>query len=350
MEPAGSDRLPPGTHAMSIGPNASRTGTLRLALAALSASLALLATCPARAADDEDADAEDTADGPWSLILATLVDQQSARAFEGSLGYAFTPDTSVTVGANSSDSTSNSATGLGTSAVALGVSHDLERFGFDAMLTRWQATDLVAAKELRAGPEFRADAWSLSPRLELRRSVFEPIRFTGSVTLPDGTVLPVAATAHCTLRNFGFGLVGDYEGAAWGGHLEGMRYQYADASCSFNAPGLGALGHAGRDLLRQLLGPGADRLARAVARRIGRSDALLDSELGGGASWRHEDLKLSLDYARTTDFLVRVRSDTLAATATADLGSGTGVDMTLGATRSSFGTIAFVGFAVRAKF
>ena len=328
---------------MNDGSTRSTPAVLDRRLAVLGALLALLAAAPAQAADDDEDEAEP--DTRWSLSLATVVDQKSAREFDGSGGYALTPDTSVQLGANLSDSTSNSSTGIGTSAVDVGLSHDFSRISVDGRFRRWQATDILNALELSGGAAWQADAWSLGPRLELRRSRFDPLNVT--IAVPGVSQAPVNPTARCTLNNFGYGLSGAYQGEVWGARLEGSSYRYSSASCDFD----GVHAHVSRDLLSQLLGPSADLLARAAGRNVGSRDVPVDSRLGGGASWQHEELRIALDYSQSKDFLRGLRSRTLAATATADLGGGSGVDVTLGATQSaSYGTLAFVGFAVRANF
>ena len=325
---------------MTIGSTSSWPGAARRALAAM---LCLLAAWPALAADDEDNEAEPPT--RWALSLATIVDQKSAREFDGSGGYALTPTSLVQLGANLSDSTSNSSTGVGTSAVDLGLSHDFRRWSVDGKLRRWQATDIVNSVELSGGADWRSEPWSAGPRLEARRSRFDPQSVT--VAVPGVVLAPVNPTASCTLNNFGYGLRGDYQGKEWGAKLAGMSYRYSDANCNFD----GVHAHVARTLLAQLLGASADRLARAAARSVGSRDAPVDSRFGGGASWRQDELRLSLDFSIAKDLLLAVKSKTLAATAAADLGGGTGVDMTLGATKSgAYGTIGFVEFALRAKF
>lgn len=315
-------------------------------------ALIMLATAlsrPAIAAADDDENAPDK-DARWTLNLSTVVDRQSGRGLAGSAGYSTSPATTWTLGANGSDTTSTSTTGLATSGIDFGYAHDFEHWGVNAAIARWQDVDVLTARELNGGGEFRREAWSIGPRLQLRRTTFDQFMANTTVT-PGGTPLPVAANARCTLDNVGLGLRSAYDGETFGGYLNGAKYQYRDSSCHFDVTGLGALSRDTRNELRQLLGPVADLLARNAARRIGSQNALFDSSFGGGASWRHDDLKLGLDYVRARDFLLGLRSDTLSATATADLGGSTGVDMTFGATRSAtYGSIAFIEFAVRARF
>jgi hypothetical protein len=329
-----------------------RTRVGRIAAEAALAALIMLASArclPASAAADDDENVPDK-DARWLLQLATVVDQHSGRGLAGSAGYSTSPATTWTLGANGSDTTSTSTSGLATSGIDFGYAHDFDHWGVNAAIGRWQDVDVLTARELNGGGEFRRDAWSVGPRLQVRRTTFDPINANTTVTV-GGTPLPVVAIARCTLDNFGLGLRSAYDGETFGGHLDGAKYQYRDSSCHFDVTGLGALARDTRSELRQLLGPTADLLARNAARHIGSQNALLDSSFGGGASWRHEDLKLALDYVRARDFLVGLKSDTLSLTATADLGDSSGVDTTLGATRSAtYGTIAFLEFAVRAHF
>jgi hypothetical protein len=324
----------------------------RIAAEAALVTLILFATTlnqPAIAAADDDENAPDP-DARWSLRLATVVDRQSGRGLAGSAGYSTSPATTWTLGANGSDTTSTSSTGLATSGLEAGYAHDFKQWGVNAAIARWQDVDVLTAREINGGGTFRREAWSIGSRLQLRRTTFDPF-VANVIAIPGVTLPPTAATARCTLDNLGIGLRSAYDGESFGGYLGGAKYQYRDSSCHFNVTGLGALLHDTRVELRQLLGPVADLLSRNAARHIGSQNALFDSSYGGGASWRHDDLKLALDYVRARDFLVGLKSDTLSATATADLGDFSGVDMTLGATRSkTYGTLAFIEFAVRAHF
>jgi hypothetical protein len=330
----------------------TRTRAGRIAVEVALAVLFVLASAPSQraiAAADDDENAPDK-DARWLLHVSTVVDQHSGRGLAGSAGYSTSPATTWTLAANGTDTTSTSTSGLATSGLGFGYAHLFEHWGVDAAIARWQDVDVLTARELNGGGEYRREAWSIGPRLQLRRSTFDPFPANTTV-MAGGTPLPVAAVARCTLDNVGLGLRSAYDGETFGGHLDGTKYQYRDSSCHFDVTGLGALARDTRSVLRQLLGPTADLLARNAARYIGSQNALLDSSYGGGASWRHDDLKLALDYVRARDFLVGLKSDTLSATATADLGDSSGVDMTLGATRSAtYGTIAFLEFAVRAHF
>jgi hypothetical protein len=313
-------------------------------------ALLVLAACqPALGATDEEEQEESNA--RWSLALGAQVDQDSNRGFDGEIGYELTPASSVRVAANSVDYTATNPNGFHSQGLELGASHDFVRWTLEGAVGRWQDTDIVTAKELKLGGDVGIGRWTIGPRGMLRRSDFDPLTVNKTVTLRDGSRLPVSAVARCALDNTGLGLHGGYGGEVWGAYATAMSYQYRDSKCRFNAPGLQALARANRAELRQLLATHVDRLGTVATRRIGRDNVLLDSEADAGASWKHEDLIVSLDYARQKEAFNGARSNTVSATGTADLGDNNAVDVTLGLTRG--GTVktgAFVGFAVRAHF
>jgi hypothetical protein len=327
--------------------------------------LAALLTAPVHAAPPPDDDEEEAADTRWALGLKSEVDQDSGRSFEGKGAYSLTPDTQVSLDAISVNGGTNLA-GLISNGVTLGVTHDFDPWSVELNAGRWQDNDLVTAKELTGGVDFNHDAWTVGLIGEARRSDFDAFNANARVKMPDGTLLTVQARSKCSLDNVGYGLHGEYAGDVWGFSGNYMGYRYADTRCQFDSAGLAALERARKDQFRQLAVDLTNRLERKVTTRIGSQNALLDSSYGAGTSWRHDDLVLALDYTRQTDFFNGLAADTLALTATADFGHGTGVDVTLGATRSptlpaiaavtgapgtpAGGTVAYLGLALRAKF
>ena len=329
--------------------------------------LAVLLAAPLHAAAPPDDDAEEDAadDSRWAVALKTEVDQDSGRSFYGKGAYALTPDTQVSLDATLVNAGTN-LSGLVSNGLTLGASHDFDPYSVELGLGRWQDNGLVTAKELTGSADFNHDAWTIGINGEARRSNFNPFSANARVTLPDGTLLIVRARSTCSLDNVGYGLHGDYAGDVWGFSGSYLSYRYADTRCKFDSPGLAALARARRDQFRQLAAELTNRLERKVTTRIGSQNALLDSSYGLGASWRRDDLVLALDYTRQKDFLGGATASTLALTATADFGHGTGVDVTLGATRSPIqpaiasqtgaagtpagGTVGYLGFALRAKF
>jgi hypothetical protein len=330
--------------------------TRRTTAPPLLAALLLLAPVPAAlaAAEPDEDDSEQQVDAPWSLSLATQVDQQSTRGIIGELGRELTANTAVRVAADSTSYTSYNNAGLNSQGVEGGASHDFEHFSIAGAVAHWRDIDVVTANELKLGADFRADPWSVGLRGGYRRSDFEPFTSTIAVTLKDGTTIAAATTSHCKLNNTALGADGRFEGDVWGVYATAMSYQYKDSSCSFKVAGKAVLSQADRQQLRDLSGGALDRLTVAATRRIGRRETLLDSSLDTGVSWKHDDLVVSLDYSRQKEFFVGATSNTLSVTGTADLGDHTGIDCTLGATRggtpTSAGTTGFVGFALRAKF
>ena len=328
--------------------------------------VALLAAPVHAAPPPDDDDEEDAADDTrWALDLKTEVDQDSGRSFEGKGAYSLTPDTQASLDAVSVNAGTNLA-GLISYGLSLGLTHDFDPYSVAATATRWQDNDLVTAKELTGGFDFNHDAWTIGLIGEARRSDFDAFNANAKVTLPDGTVLTVRARSKCSMDNVGYGLHGEYTGDVWGFSGNYMSYRYSDTRCKFDSAGLAALERARRHQFRQLAADLTNRLKRKVTTRIGSQNALLDSSYGAGASWRHNDLVLALDYTRQKEFFGDTVADTLALTATADFGHGTGVDVTLGATRSptlpaiasstgaagtpAGGTVAYLGLGLRAKF
>jgi hypothetical protein len=335
--------------------------TCRLALCLLAALLA----APVHAAPPPDDDEEEADETRWALDLKSEVDQDSGRSFEGKGGYSLTADTQVSLDVTSVNAGTN-LSGLVSNGFSLGLTHDFDPWSVDLNANRWQDNDLVTAKELTGGVDFNHEAWTVGLIGEARRSDFNAFNANAKVTLPNGTLLTVQARSKCSLDNAGFGLHGDYAGEVWGFSGNYMDYRYADTRCKFDSAGLAALAHAKKAQFRQLATDLTNRLERKVTTRIGSQNSLLESSYGAGASWRHDDLVLALDYTRQKEFFGDIAADTLALTATADFGHGTGVDVTLGATRSpslpaiaavtgapgtsAGGTVAYLGLALRAKF
>lgn len=322
--------------------------TAPLLLAAL-----LLAQAPAAVAatDPDEDEPEEQVDAPWSLSLATEVDQQDTRGIIGELGREVTPNTSVRLALQSIDYTPRKPAGFKAQAVEGGATHDFERFSIQGALAHWQDTDIASANELKLGGDLHFEPWSAGLRTGYRRTDFDRFTSAADVTLNNGTVIPAATTSHCKLDNTALGLDGRFEGDVWGGYATLMRYQYRDAKCQYTAGGVAAVSRADRQQLVDLSGGQLDRLTAVVPHRIGRPETLLDSSLDAGVSWKHEDLIVSLDYTRQKDYLAGVSSSTYSVTGTADLGDHAGVDCTVGITRGDGITNGgFVGFAVRAKF
>ena len=355
---------PPGPGGVTTGAELevhSMPQTCRLAFCLLAAALA----APVHAAPPPDEEEEEADETRWALDLTSEVDQDSGRRFYGKGAYSLTPATQVSLDATSVNAGTN-LSGLVSNGVSLGVTHDFDPWSVDLNANRWQDNDLVTAKELTGGVDFNHEAWTVGLIGEARRSDFDAFNANSNVTLPNGTVLAVQARSKCSLDNEGYGLHGDYAGDVWGFSAIYTGYHYADTRCKFDAAGLTALEHARKAQFRQLAADLTNRLERKVTTRIGSQNALLDSSYGVGASWRHDDLVLALDYTRQKDFFADIAADTLALTATADFGHGTGVDVTLGATRSptlpaiaavtgapgtsAGGTVAYLGLALRAKF
>jgi hypothetical protein len=319
--------------------------------ACLALCVALCAVHPAQA-ENNDADADAGPDGRWALSLSTQVDQQSTRGFTGSLGYDLTPDTTLRFAADSTAYAQAVAkTSFNASSAEVGASHDFEHFTIDAAAARWQDTDIVTAKELNLGGDFKGEQWSAGLKAGYRHADFDPFRFKSDVTLADGTKIAASTVSRCSLKSTAIGVDGRYAGDVWGGYATAMRYQYGDAACRFSVTGVGALSRADRRALRALTGGATDRLAAVATRRIGRRESLLDSSFDAGVSWTHNDLIVSADYSHQTEYFVGAASNTYSVTGTADLGNSTGVDCTVGTTRGGGVTSgAFVGFAVRARF
>ena len=327
--------------------------TIRTTVHALLAALLLLAQVPAAvAADDPDEDEpEERVDAPWSLALSTVVYQASTRGVSGELGRDLTPNTTLRFAVDATSYDSTNQAGFKSNGLELGATHDFEHFGIQAAVARWQDTDLVTAKELKLGGDFRFDPWSVGLRTGYRRSDFDAFRSAAAVTLLDGTTADANAASHCKLNNTALGLDGRFEGDVWGAYATLMQYRYQDAKCAVTSGGVAVLSRADRQQLRDLSAGVLDVLSAVATRRIGRRETLLDSSLDAGTSWKHDELVVSLDYSRQKDYLLGAASNTLSVTGTADLGDHTGVDCTLGLTRGGGVTQgAFVGFGLRAKF
>jgi hypothetical protein len=318
----------------------------------LLAALLLGAGPAALAATDDDEEEPEAWDARWMIALSTEVDQQSNRNIEADAGYAWTPTTSVRVAANSVAYSEVPGNGFHAQGVELGAQHDFKRWSLSGAIARWQDSDVVTVEEGKLGADLRLKPWIFGVSAMLRRSGFDATKDNTTVTLPDGTQLAVKATSSCKMNNEGYGVHGAYAGDIWGGHAELRSFQYKNASCSFGtATGLDALTHPTRAEFVQLEAALVTELKTVGVRRIGRDNALLANALEVGASWKHQDFVVRLDFERQKDYFSGNSSDTLFATGTADMGHGSGVDLVVGLTRGS--TVvqgAFVGFAVRAHF
>jgi hypothetical protein len=320
--------------------------TARYLLAAL--LLAQAQAAIAAPAPDEDEDAQPVVSGPWALSLATIVDQQSTRGFFGQLGYDLTKKTSIRFAADSTDHTITNPVTFKSQGVEIGAAHDFARFRLDGALAHWQNTDINSANELKLGGSFSAGPWTAGLRAGYRRGTFDPI--VTSVTTPTTPAQP--AVARCDLNNTAFGLDGRYQGSVWGGYVTATSYHYADAKCSFQfADGSTVEQHLSKSQFTQLAAAQAAQLTEAALHHIGRQEMLLEGYADAGASWKHDDLVVSLDYSRLKEYFAGATSNTYSVTGTADLGNHAGIDCTLGLTSGGGITDGgFVGFALRAKF
>jgi hypothetical protein len=326
--------------------------TTRKFVPVLCAALCLLALRPVLAADDPDEDeGDEAADAPWSLALATQVDQASTRGFMGELGRDLTANTAMRVTVDSTDFSSTNQAGFKSNGVELGASHEWKRFDIAGAVGRWQDVDLLTAKELKLAGDLRFDPWSVGLRGGYRRSDFDPFTSAAAVTLRSGIVVDAATRSHCKMDNTSFGADGRFQGDVWGAYATIMSYQYRDAKCSYLAGTALQQARVDRLELAALAGGVLDRLTAVATRRIGRDQTLLKSSIDAGASWKHDELVVSLDYSHQQEFLAGAASNTLSVTGTADLGDHAGVDCTIGLTRGGGVTQGgFVGFALRAKF
>jgi hypothetical protein len=318
----------------------------------LLAALLLCASQPVLAATDDEEEEPEPWDARWSVALSTEVDQQSNRSIEGAAGYAWTPTTSVRVAGNTVAYSEVPGKGFHAQGVELGAQHDFRLWSLSGAIARWQGSDIVTVEEGKLGADLRLKPWTFGIGATLRRSGFDATKDNTIVTLVDGTKLAVQATSSCKMNNEGFGVHGAYAGDIWGGHAEFRGWRYKDASCTFGkVTGLDALRHPTRDEFVQLELPLVTALETVGVRRIGRDNALLANALDVGASWKHQDFVVRLDFERQNDYFSGRSSNTLFTTGTADMGHNSGVDLVIGLTRGA--TVvqgAFVGFAVRAHF
>jgi hypothetical protein len=325
--------------------------TIRTTARSLLAALLLVAQVQAAiAAPDEDEDAPRASEpAPWALSLATQVDQQSTRGLVAQLGYDLTKSTAVRFAADSTDRTMTNPANFKSQGVEAGASHDFARFHLDGAIAHWQNTDIVAANELKLGGDFDFAPWSGGLRAGYRRARFDPI--TTTVT-SSAAPQPQSAVARCDLNSTALGLDGRYQGGVWGAYATAMTYHYADADCRFElSDGSVVEQRLNRQQFGQLAAAQATQLTAAALHYIGRQEMLLDGFFDTGASWKHDDLVVSLGYSRQKDYFVGATSNTYSVTGTADLGDHAGVDCTLGVSRGGGVTEGgFVGFALRAKF
>ena len=317
----------------------------------LLAALLLLAQGSALAApaDPDEEEPEEAVAAPWSLALATQVDQGPVRGFTGELGRDLTPKTTVHVAADAIDYPTNLEASYKSVGLTGGASHDFKHLRIEAAVAHWQATDIVNVNELKLGADWRASPWTAGLRGGYRWSDFNPLDTTAT-SVVTGTVMPAAATCH--LHNLEGGADGRFQGSVWGAYATIMSYRYSEADCHVHlVDGTLQKVRLGKAPFVTLAAAFVDRLGAVALRHIGRDETLLASSVDAGASWTHEDFVVSLDYSRQKEYFLGGASKTYSTTGTADLGHGTGVDCTVGLTRGGGVTNgAFVGFAVRARF
>lgn len=314
--------------------------------------LAIGAAQSARAATVADDDDEPVAPlGRWSVVVGGIIDKEDNRGFDAAVDFRVTPATTVRVSGTSVDYTQNNPGGFLSQGLELGGAHDFGRFALTGSIGRWQDTDILAAEELKVGATIGHAPWSGGVQALYRRSKFNTLTLDDGATLSDGTVLPPAVDMSCKLNNTGFGAHGRYQGSSFGGYLSATSYQYRNASCAFAEPGFSLSENLNQADFTSLAAPFLTRLDLVGPRRIGFENTLLSSEIAGGVSWRRDDLLLSLDCSHQSEAFSGPSSNTLALTTGADLGSGNGLDMTVGYTRgSTVESGAFIGFRIRANF
>jgi hypothetical protein len=328
----------------------------RFARYPLTAAFLLLACQPVLAAADDEEEEQEPWNARWTLAAGTEIDQQSNRGAEVEIGYLLTPTTSVKLDANSSAYSQTLSNGFHSNGVEFGASHDFRHWTLVGAVGTWQASDILTAVEGKLGADLRFKPWTVGILGMYRRSDFESLSVTSAITLADGTVVPVPTTptvATCKLTNQGFNGHGSYAGDVWGFHAAFTSYQYKNANCSYgdNTGIVEALLHPDKNVFMQLEAPLVSELETIGVRRIGHQNTLLSSELEAGASWKRNDLIVSLGVAHQEEYFSGATSNTLTTTGTADLGHNSGVDVTLGYTRGD--TVvsgAFIGFAFRAHF
>jgi len=323
---------------------------IRTVAFSLLVALWLLPAGAAFAAESDDEEPEEHPVTVWSMDLGTEVDQADARSFFGTLGRDLTPKTTVYVSGDALDYPANFQNGYKSVGLEAGVTHDfLKQLHVGGALAHWQATDIVSVNDLKLLADWRAAPWSFGLRGGYRWSSFAALQTTATSTV-SGDTLP--AVASCKLKNLAAGAEGRYQGSVWGGYVSAMSYHYSEASCHLNlTDGTMQKERLAADAFATLAAPLVSQLAGVAVRHVGREETLLSSSISGGASWKHDDLVVKLEYWRQKEHFFGAASNTLAATGTADLGNATGVDCTLGLTRGGGVTSgAFVGFGVRARF
>ncbi len=337
----------PGPAVTGVQVSRTRTQTAFRAATNLAAFLVVALSLVASARADETPAAPD-----WSLGLYAEADGEGGVGLAGNVSWYAGERTEWFLAANYADA-SDTLSGLSTRGLEVGGRHDFGPVGFELSYTRWQDPDVVTANALNAAFDVYAGAWTVSVLGQTRQSDFETFTARGLVTLRNGQQIPIAATANCSLDNTGLGLGLTFNGAAWGGYLRGMDYQYSDTSCAFDSPALERLEQTRPAIFRQFAPRVTSQLSLSAVSRIGAENSLLDNYWGTGVRYGAVDSRYSwaVDYLYQKEYFAGLVGNTLSGTASREMNPGLTGYLTLGVTDSdSLDTVWFGGLGVQASF
>ena len=312
----------------------------------LFATLALFCSAAAIAgSDDEDLD-------HWSISAGGQVDDQSNTAYNASVGYEGTIDANWLLAASHSTS-STDFSGITTDYAAFEFWHHGEHRGI-AFGAHWFTHDGVAqALEATMSVPLHWRHLHVTLDTAARRIVFEKFQSTTTVTLRDGTLLPVNAIADCNANNSGYGVEAGIDGFRVTGYVRGMKYKYGSTDCTFNQPNLNLLRRATRDEFRQLAAVVTQRLALLTASQIQRNnDAdFLDHVYEGGVNLRVGRATFGVVYQTNEDEFADLTTNVYALSADLLLFSKTDLRIEVGSTQTDgIDSVAFAGMQFTMRF
>ncbi len=333
----------------------------RATLPLLLASLWILAPAPARALEQATAQAEeedalaDSPDERWGLKLGLQGDLHSSVGATGALSYDLYPATTLRAAGYASDDGGNVAPGVASAgrsiSAEVGATQHFGRFGVDLDIGHWTSTGVLSADEIKLGGRYLSGGFSGGLRAGYRRSRFDSFATATVVDFGNG-VHSASTTASCRVANTAFGADGRWQGAAFGAHAALMAYQYGDARCGFYAAGLGSVRVSqSAAVFAALAAAPLARLQNSALPVIGEQPSLARTFSQFGISWKRADKGLALDYLRQEDYFLGGVGYAVFATASANLGGSTGVDVSFGRSRGGGAPRGvFGGLGLRARF
>jgi hypothetical protein len=284
-----------------------------------------------------------TAEGLFASV-GTEIDDENGYVLLGAIGGDLSERTTWDLGASRSD-TSTTRSALSMSSYDASLYHDFGNIGLRFRLGSWADDALVQADELTATLDFHGEGWSFALETELRQSDFEPIAVDRSITLRDGTQLPIHGLVDCGVDDTGLGARLRLSSAAWSFGVSVMSFDYENFSCDFGFPVLDVLRNSTRDEFVQLADNLTGALSMGAGRRLLAENSFLDSRIGLSLSHDTGPRRYNVYYDSTEDVFFGRTADTLSGGVSFVLRSGSEIEVYAGVTElDARSSVAFLGF------